>query len=102
MGFQQPNNVADFNRPAGNNNAGGQRQNWQNDAFVNLYLPRRDGTRAKVGSIGLKLSRKTDAQLIAHLANAPDLEEALNQFKDRLIMDFNRADGADSAELDLG
>jgi len=98
MAFQQParNNAA--NMPQ----RGGQNDNWRADAFVNIYLPRRDGSRAKLGSLSLKLSRKTDAQVIEHLANAPDLADALEQLKSRLEIDFNMADGSDSAELDLG
>ena len=96
MAFQMParNNVAQMNTRA-------QNDNWKADAFVNIYLPRRDGSRAKLGSLNLKLSRKTDSQVIEHLANAPDLAEALEQLKGRLEIDFNMADGSDSAELDL-
>jgi len=99
MAFQQPaNNVRYFNSAA---NQGGN-QNWRADAFVNIYLPRRDGSRAKLGSISLKASRATDAQVIEHLQNAPDLATALEQLKGRLEIDFNMADGSDSAALDLG
>lgn len=97
MAFQMParNNVANMNQRA-------QNDSWKADAFINLYLPRRDKSRAKLGSISLKLSRHTDAQLIEHLTTAPDLATALEQLKDRIVIDFNMADGSDSSELDLG
>ena len=96
-----------LNMPTRNNvrsmpQRGGQNDNWKSDAFINLWLPRRDGSRAKLGSIPLKLSRTNDAQVIEHLANAPDLEAALEQLKERIVIDFNMADGSDSAGLDLG
>jgi len=95
MAFQQPNNVR--NMPAR-----GSQDNWKNDAFINLYLPRRDKSRAKLGSIGLKMDKHTESQVIEFLQNAPDLDEALAQLKDRIVIDFNMADGSGSAELDLG
>jgi len=53
-----------LNMPANNQNVSNspnqgdnqQRGNWQADAYVNIYLPKRGGTRAKLGA--LKLSMK--------------------------------------------
>jgi len=98
MAFQTPasiNNVRSFDRPV---NA--QNDQWKSDAFINLYIPTRQGGRRKLGSIGLKLSKPVEKQLLDYLADAG--EEGLASLKERLIIDFQRADGNNGDELDLG
>jgi viroplasmin and RNaseH domain-containing protein len=101
-----------LNMPANNQNvsnlpnqgANQQRGNWQADAYVNIYLPKRGGTRAKLGALKLSMNRRNDAQVIEYLQNAPDLATALETLKDRLEIDFV-AVGAEPEEedmLDLG
>jgi len=101
-----------LNMPANNQNvsnfpnqgANQQRGNWQADAYVNIYLPKRGGTRAKLGALKLSMNRRNDAQVIEYLQNAPDLATALESLKGRLEIDFV-AIGAEPEEedmLDLG
>ena len=97
-----------LNMPANNQNvsnfpnqgANQQRGNWQADAYVNIYLPKRGGTRAKLGALKLSMNRRNDAQVIEYLQNAPDLATALETLKDRLEIDFV-AVGAEPEEEDL-
>ena len=102
MGFQQPaNNVRNFN----NGNAANQGGNpqWAADAYVNIYLPKRNGNRAKLGSLKLNMNRRNDQQVIEYLQNAPYLEEALASLKDRLVIDFVNVgeEPEESEKLDL-
>jgi hypothetical protein len=97
MAFQNPNtenNVRNIdNNPAKN-------EGWKSDAFLNLYIPTRQGGRRKIGSVGLKLNKPMDKQLLDYLADAGD--EGLESLKSRLVLDFQRADGNNGDELDLG
>ncbi|WP_289101007.1 hypothetical protein [uncultured Marinobacter sp.] len=98
MGFQTAtatNNVRSFDRPV---NA--QNDQWKSDAFINLYVPTRQGGRRKLGSVGLKLSKPMEKQILDFLADSG--EEGLAQLKERLVLDFQRADGQNGDELDLG
>ena len=67
---------------------------WKNDAFINISLPRGDGTMGKVGSIGLKLSRPSDRQIIEYLREDPERVVALLQ---NAHFDFRMANGSTSA-----
>lgn len=99
MAFQRTNaqtNVSNFPRPE----ALAQNDRWKADAFVNLYLPTRDGNRVKLGAVSLSADKPTQKQLLDFIADGG--EDALNQLKDRLILDFKRADGNNGTELDLG
>ena len=99
MAFQRTNaqtNVSNFPR----SEAPAQNDRWKVDAFVNLYFPTRDGSRVKLGAISLSVDKPTQKQLLDFIADGGD--EALEQLKDRLIMDFKRADGQNGTELDLG
>jgi hypothetical protein len=101
-----------LNMPANNQNvsnfsdqgANQQRGNWKADAYVNIYLRKRSGARAKLGALKLSMNRRNDSQVIEYLQNAPDLGDALETLKDRLEIDFV-AVGAEPEEedmLDLG
>ena len=82
MAFTSSNsNVRSMNGGAANNEN-------KPDAYLNVYLPKRGGQRAKLGAFKLWLNKKTDGQIIEHLRNAPNLEEALEQMKERLELDF--------------
>lgn len=101
MAFQQPaNNVRSFNNQSTNQ---GGNTNWQADAYVNIYLPKRNGNRAKLGSLKLNMNRRNDAQVIEYLSQAPDLGEALAALKDRLEIDFVNVgeEPEESEKLDL-
>jgi len=79
----------------------GRNDQWKADAFVNIYLPTRDGGRRKLGYIPLKTNKPLDKQLLDHIADADDLDTVLDQIKDRIVLDFQRADGNNGSELDL-
>lgn len=95
MAFQTNQNVRDIN----NNPNPAQNDNWKSDAFLNLSIPTRQGGKRKLGAIGLKMSKPMEKQLLDFLADAG--EDGLAQLKDRLILDFQRADGANGDELAL-
>lgn len=101
MALNMPNrqNVSNFPQQAAN-----QRGNWQADAYLNVYLPRKNGQRAKLGAFKLNLNRKNDADVIEYLQNAPDLEKALNTLKSRMVLDFNfvAEEPSEDDALDLG
>lgn len=89
--FQQPqntNNVANLPN----------QDKWKNDAFVNIYLPRADGTVAKLGSIGLKLTKSSDKAVIEYLKADPS---RLARLLATATVDFRMADGSDNADLVL-
>jgi len=88
MAFQQPNNVRSFNGPAGRNQQAANQGN-KPDAYLNVYLPKRGGTRAKLGAFKMYGDNKNDSQVMEFLQNAPDLEKALEQLKGRLELDFH-------------
>lgn len=92
----QQSNVSSFPRPA----TAPQNDRWKADAFVNVYLPTRDGSRVKLGAFSLSADKPTHKQLLDFLVDGGD--EALDQLRTRLVMDFKRADGHNGAELDLG
>jgi len=97
MAFQTPDNANNV-RPIGTGVA--KNENWKSDAFLNIYMPTRQGNRRKVGSIGLKLNRPMDKQLLDYLSDAG--EDGLAALKERIELDFQRADGHNGDELDFG
>lgn len=63
-----------FNQNTGNNS---NNESWRSDAFINFYLPTENGERRKLGSIGLKNSRKQESQLIEYLKEYPEMVKAV-------------------------
>jgi hypothetical protein len=99
MALNMPaNNQKVSNSP--NQGANQQRGNWETDAYLNIYVSKRSGDPAKLGALKLSLNRRNDAQVIKHLQNAPDLEEALKQLAGRITMTFV-VPGAEPEEEDL-
>jgi len=97
MAFQTPDNANNV-RPIETGVA--KNENWKSDAFLNIYMPTRQGGRRKIGSVGLKLNKPQDKQLLDYLADAGD--DGLAALKERIVLDFQRADGQNGDELDLG
>lgn len=89
MGFQ-------FNVPSSNNNAQ-TNDAWKAQAFLNLWIKRADGSRAKVGAIPLKESRAFEKALINRLQQ----DGALEAFTGALEIDFQMADKP-ASEINLG
>lgn len=77
-------NVAPF---AGRN--AGQNEQWKADAFLNLYMPTKNGRR-KVGYIPLKGNRAFDAAIIERLQQGG--EEALKAFREVVEIEFHTAE----------
>lgn len=99
MAFQTPNNANVSPFPGQAPAQAGQNDKWKSDAFINLYLPTESGERRKIGSIGLKLSKPLEKQLLDYLAD--NGEEGLANLKEKIELDFKRADGQNGAALAL-
>lgn len=74
---------------------------WEKAAgFINLYLPKPDGGRRKLGSIPLKLSNVFEAALVERLSKDP---EAIQALLAALEIDFRAIDQEqDPSKVDLG
>lgn len=68
---------------------------WKAQAFLNLYVTRADGTKAKIGAIPLKTSKKFEAALIERLSQ----EGGLQAFADAVAFDFQKVDEAVPADV---
>lgn len=71
-------------------------ESWKAQAFLNLFIKKPDGTRAKVGAIPLKTSRKMDRALIERLQQ----DDGVEAMKSVLELDFQMVD--DGAVPELG
>ncbi len=85
-----------FDRNSGNTQSNN--TDWKADAFINLFLPRKDGSRMKLGFCALKMSQQDQQQLINWLKEDP--EGHLEALKQKLILEFKELNQA-SAGLDL-
>lgn len=83
------------------NNRGGQsngnNSDWKADAFINIYLPRKDGSRMKLGFIALKNDHQEQQKIIDLLRKDP---EALERLLAKLQLEFKDLTEV-SAELDI-
>lgn len=68
------------------------------DAYINLSFPKKDGSKSKVGFIGLKLSRPTDKRLMEVFDRCT--EEELRTLLSRMIIEYNHPTG-EAPDLDL-
>ena len=71
--------------------------NWKATAFLNLWVKRADGSRAKIGAIPLKDSKNFDRALIARLQQDGAIEALLQH----LELDFQMA-ASESSEVNVG
>ena len=76
--------------PASNNNNASSSDNaqWKAQAFLNLWIKRPDGSRAKIGAIALREQKNFEKALIARLQE----EGALDALHQALEIDFQMAD----------
>lgn len=84
------------------NNRGGQSGNnddWKASAFINLFLPRKNGGRMKLGFIALKESNVDQAKLIAWVKEDP--EARLASLLTKLEIEFHEVGSKDESDLDL-
>ncbi len=87
-----------FDRKSGNNSNNSGNADWKADAFLNLFLPRKDGSRMKLGFCALKMSQQDQAQLVNWIKEDP--EGHLEILKAKLVIEFKEVAEA-SAGLDL-
>ena len=81
-----------------NSNSNSSNQDWKADAFLNLFLPRKDGSRMKLGFCALKMNQQDQKQLIDWIKESPD--EHLEILKAKLVIEFKEVAEASSG-LDL-
>lgn len=86
-----------FDRNSGNNSNSQGNADWKASAFVNVYLPRKDGTRMKLGFIALKGDHQEQKRVLDTLRGDP---EAIERLKSKIVLEFKDLEEA-SAELDF-
>jgi hypothetical protein len=67
-------------------------------AFLNLYLPSKDGQRVKLGAIPLKASKDREASLVEALKANPELTAAIIS---KLELDFQLVTTGEGTHFDL-
>ena len=77
-------------------------QSNKTDAYINIYLPTKDGSRTKLGVLALSNSKPLEKQLIEFIKGAESVEKAIAMVSEKLVMDFYEANANASRELDLG
>ena len=70
---------------------------WKAAAFINFYLPTKNGTRVKLGAIALKEGKVNDVALMAWLKDPQNIEALL----DKLECDYKVVDADAPSTLDL-
>ena len=72
--------------------------NWEKaQGFINIYLPRKDGSQMKLGALALRISKNEEKQVLDYLASS---EENIQKLANRLVFEF-RAVNENRSELDL-
>lgn len=88
----------EMNRSNGapSNNARGEQ--WKASGFLNFWLPRKDGSREKLGAIPLVEKREHISKLVAWLKEDPARAEVILS---KLEIDFQSAEPKKGVEFDL-
>lgn len=86
-----------FERQSNKSNSGN--DNWKADAFINVFLPRRNGTRMKLGYFPLKENNIDQSKLIAWIKEDP--EGRLAALLDKLVIEFHEVNQQNESDLDL-
>lgn len=73
-------------------------QDWKAAAFINLFLPRKDGSRMKLGFIALKENDPEHLQLMEWLEAD---EGNLNKLATKLVLDYRAVEAKSDDGLDL-
>lgn len=77
-----------------------QNDSWKAQGFLNFYLPKADGSKGKLGAIGLKVSKPAEKKLIDFLnANG---EEGVKALLSKMIVEYRSATPEDTGGFDLG
>ena len=69
---------------------------WKAQAFLNFYIPTKDGRSVKLGTIALKTSDPIQAKVIALLQS-----KGVDALDGKLEMNFQNANAKEGIELDL-
>lgn len=85
-------------RGSRNNNQAGN-DDWKADAFINVFLPRKNGTRMKLGFFALKESNVDQSKLIAWIKEDP--EARIAALLDKLVIEFHEVGQQGESDLDL-
>jgi hypothetical protein len=93
MGFERSNAQRNDNASQGQNDS------WKAQGFLNLYLPKPDGSKGKLGAIALKDSRPAEKALMAFLNEDPTRVSAVLA---KLIIEYRPATPQDTGGFDLG
>lgn len=72
---------------------------WKADAFINVFLPRKNGTRMKLGYFALKENNIDQSKLIAWIKEDP--EGRLAALLDKLVIEFHEVNQQNESDLDL-
>lgn len=71
---------------------------WKAQAFLNFYLPGKDGSRKKLGAIPLHERKSNEAALIEWLREDPERAQVIIN---KLEMEVNFVSDGDAAGFDL-
>lgn len=71
--------------------------------FINLWLPSKDGSKRKVGSIALRGNKEQEVSLAEYLGTGTEEEQAakLANFKNKLMVDFQSSTPSEGSAFDL-
>lgn len=75
-----------------------QDDSWKADGFVNIYLTRKNGERAKLGVITLRDSKENEAQLREWLESDP---ANIGKLAQKLVIDYRSAKAGPDSGFDL-
>lgn len=85
-------------RVTNNNTNPQQNESWKAQGFLNLFLPARNGSRRKLGTIPLKEARPSEASLLEWLNEDPS---RVSTILAKLEIDYQPAAGREDAGFDL-
>ena len=73
-------------------------QTWEKaSAFLNLYLPRKNGSRAKIGAVPLRLSKDTEKAVMDIIAKDGSPDRVLS----KLIIEYNPVNVVNDDDFDI-
>ena len=73
-------------------------QTWEKaSAFFNLYLPKKNGSRAKVGAVPLRLSKDTEKMIMDIIAKDGSPDRVLS----KLIIEYNPVNVVNDDDFDI-
>lgn len=88
-----------FDRNQGRGGQSNGNTEWKADAFLNIFIPRKNGTRMKLGFCALKESNVDQAKLIAWLREDP--EARIAALLQKLVIEFHEVTASEESDLDL-